>query len=305
MSFAFGNQAFAQSSELPPVQQTQSLPGLDVMLKNRPDQGPVIVPPISFVDINTGHFGALEINLTDAQFLDTSVDKLHLLANNMDLNKGVLQSLKIDIAGGHFADFVFDQLSLATQGNLNFDPGVLLNHRMLQFTEPAQAEVTAVVSQASLNQFLNAPHTLEKLSVTATKQATAIASLFGANANNIGLHLEGADVTLGKSNHLLINAKTSLGMGAVGVPIPLQLDAKLGLTDGWVTVSDTHLESNGQEISPALSQMLVKKINGLASWGHKSDDIQFSFTDLKVVANKQFIVHGTAQIRRLRFSKEQ
>src|ERR1700723_541111 len=42
---------------------------------------PVVVPPISFVDVNSGHFGKLEINLEDAQFLDTAVDRLHLLAH--------------------------------------------------------------------------------------------------------------------------------------------------------------------------------------------------------------------------------
>src|ERR1700722_15502726 len=30
---------------------------------------PVVVPPISFIDVNSGHFGKLEIELEDAQFL--------------------------------------------------------------------------------------------------------------------------------------------------------------------------------------------------------------------------------------------
>jgi hypothetical protein len=81
------------------------------------------------------------------------------------------------------------------------------------------------------------------------------------------------------------------------------VDAQLGVKDGWVDVSDTHLMTNGQEISPQLSEMLVNKINSLASWGHKSDDIQFDFTDIKVVPGKQFTVKGTALIKRLRLER--
>jgi hypothetical protein len=61
--------------------------------------------------------------------------------------------------------------------------------------------------------------------------------------------------------------------------------------------------TNGQEISPQLSEMLVAKINSLASWGHKSDDIQFDFTDIKVIPGKQFTVKGSAMIKRLRLER--
>jgi len=60
----------------------------------------------------------------------------------------------------------------------------------------------------------------------------------------------------------------------------------------------------GQELSPQLSEMLVKKVNGLSNLGTRSDDIHFSFTDLKVIAGKQLVVSGTAQINRLRFGRQ-
>jgi len=85
------------------------------------------------------------------------------------------------------------------------------------------------------------------------------------------------------------------------VPLPLAVDTKLALNeDGWIALADTHLISNGQEISPLLSQMLVKRFNEMTMW-QKSDDIHFRFRELKVVANKQFTVKGTAIVNRLRF----
>src|SRR5262249_14306782 len=59
-------------------------------------QGPIIVPPISFVDVNSGRFGKLEIDLEDGVFLEGAVDRLHFVAREMDLTKGSLASLDVD-----------------------------------------------------------------------------------------------------------------------------------------------------------------------------------------------------------------
>ena len=258
----------------------------------------------SELDISSGRFGRLDIDLVDAKFSEASVDKLHLTATDMDLKASTLKSLAITVNGGHFQEFIFDQFTLNTQGDLNFDSSLLLNDKVLQFSTPAEANVTAVVNQESLNAFLSSPITLEKLSVQANKRVGMLATMLGANASNFGITLSGANVSLLKQNRVSITTNANVGMGGVGVPLPLELNGKLGLENGWIAVSDTHLNTNGQEISPQLSEMLVKKINGLASWGTKSNDIQFSFTDLKVIAGKQFILKGTAKINRLRFGKQ-
>lgn len=265
-----------------------------------------VVPtePPSELDINSGRFGRLDIDLVDGKFSEASVDKLHLTATDMDLKASTLKALAITVNGGHFQEFIFDQFTLNTQGDLNFDSSLLLNDKVLQFNTPAEANVTAVVNQDSLNAFLSAPKTLEKLSVQGNKRVGMLATMLGANASNFGITLSGANVTLLKQNRVSITTNANVGMSGIGVPLPLELNAKLGLENGWIAVSDTHLNTNGQEISPQLSEMLVKKINGLASWGTKSNDIQFSFTDLKVIAGKQFILKGTAKINRLRFGRQ-
>ena len=263
---------------------------------------PILVAPTSMIDLNSGRFAKLSIDLQNAQFHDTSIDRANVTASEMDFRQGSLNSLNIDIVGGRFQQFIFDEMILTTGGNLHFDPNILLQEKVLQFSTPARADVSVSVSQDSLNKFLADPHTLANLSVTVSKRLGALASLFGAGVANLGVTMKEAHVVLNKGNKMVIAVTADLGMGGVGVPLSFEVDAQLGIKDGWVDVSDTHLMTNGQEISPQLSEMLVKKVNSLASWGHKSDDIQFDFTDIKVIPGKQFSVKGTAYIKRLRLT---
>lgn len=267
------------------------------------NQGPILAPPISFVDINSGRFGKLDIDMEDGQFLDGAAKQLHLTARNLDLNEGILKSLDINVNGGTFQDFTIDQLSLTTAGDLNFDTGILLNHKILRFTTPAHAQVTATISQDGLNRFINSPRTLERLSYTATKSGGMLANLLGSMGGNVGFSLTQGDIKLTKSNSISMNLVTRVGIGQVGVPIPVEIKAKLGLKDGWVEMQDTQVSTNGQTLSPEIAKLLVNKVNGLSNWGKRSDDIQFSFTELKVVPGKQFILKGTAEVKQLRFSR--
>jgi hypothetical protein len=287
----------AAAEPAPSSQPEKVLPGAPA---GQAGSAPLIVPPITFVDVNSGRFGKLEIDLEDGQFMDGAVDRLHLLAKNMDMRQGSLDALDMDMTGGHLQDFTFDRLSLSTQGTLTFDTGVLFNHRMLQFISPAVAQVTAVVSQESLNRFVNSPTTLNRLSVAAFKQTGILESLLG-NPNL--LTITGADVALKKNSRVFLTMQTRLGVGEMAIPVPLELNTQMVLRDGWVYLTDTHLSTAGQEISPQLSKLIVDKVNNLSSWGHRSDDIQFNFTSLKVVPGDKFVLQGTAYVRRLRFGR--
>jgi hypothetical protein len=221
----------------------------------------------------------------------------------MNFRQGILRGLSIQVTGGRFEQFAFDQMLIQAGGDLQFDPVALLNEKVLQFATPAHADISVMVSQNSLNQFLGSPKTLEKISVTAGKRIGAIASLFGAGGVNIGLNITNAQVVLQKNNKVVIAVDANVGMAGVGVPLSFEIDAQLGIKDGWVNVSNTHLKTNGQELSPQLSELLVNKINNLASWGHHSDDIQFQFNQMKVIPGKLFQVKGTALIKRLRLTR--
>jgi hypothetical protein len=264
-----------------------------------PGAAPMVVPPITFVDVNTGRFGKLEIDLEDAQFHDGAADHLHLIARNMDLREGVLKSLDINVTGGHLRDFIVDHFTLTTQGSMRFDTGVLFNQKVLQFVEPTVADVTAEISQESLNKYINAPSTIDRLSATVGKKAGALASLFGGQS--LGLTVANGQLVLGKGNRVNLKFDAKVGVGEVGVPMPVEIASVLDLKDGWVQVTESKLLTSGQEISPAISQWLLKKINNLSQFGALSDDIHFRFTELKVKPGKGFFVKGTAEVNRLRF----
>ncbi len=314
MPYAHAQQAQNEYQQ-PMYQQPQQQPGVNMPEpmqrlfngQGQPPSGaqaPMVAPPISFIDINSGRFGKLEIDLEAGQFLDASVDNLHMIARDLDLKDGVLKSLDISVSGGHMQDFIFDKLTLTTQGSMRFDAGVLFNQKILQFTQPTQADVTCEISQESLNKFINAPATLDRLSATAVKKAGMLAGLFGGNAPAIGVTVSNGQVVLGKSNRVNLKFDAKVGVGEMAVPMPIEVQSVLGLSNGWVEATETKLMTSGQEISPAISQWLVKKVNSLSSWGTKSDDIHFQFTDLKVKPGKGFFLKGTAQVNRLRFARQ-
>lgn len=269
-----------------------------------PQPGQVLAPaPLNFIDVNSGRFGKLDIDMIDGQFYNGAADHLHLTARNLDLGQGELKALDIVIDGAHLQDFIVDKLTISTEGALNFDSGLVFNQKLLQFTSPATAQVTAQISEESLNKFLKAPSTLERLSVTAGKTGSLIANLLGNNGGNFGLTVDSAEGKLQRNNKIHIAATGKVGVSQLSIPLKAEVESKLFLQDGWVQVGETKLMTSGQEISPQLSEMLVKKINNLSNLGHRSDDIHFAFTDIKVQAGKQLVVTGTAQINRLRFGR--
>ncbi|MCA9819144.1 MAG: hypothetical protein KC652_28845, partial [Cyanobacteria bacterium HKST-UBA01] len=199
-----------------------------------------------------------------------SCKNIHLVARDMDLREGLLKSLDISLLRGNFQDFIVDTMTLSTKGSLRFDTGVLFNQKVLQFTEPAEAQVEAEISQESLNSFLKSPHTLDRLSVTAGSKVGAIAGLLGANAPQIGLVISDGNLALGKKNSVNIALDSKVGMGQYALNIPVEIDSKLELRDGWVKITDTKLKTSGKEISPQLSNMIVQKVNNLSSLGTRS-----------------------------------
>jgi hypothetical protein len=168
-----------------------------------PQPGQVLAPaPLNFIDVNSGRFGKLDIDMVDGQFYSGAADHLHLTARNLDLGQGELKALDIVIDGAHLQDFIVDKLTISTEGALNFDSGLVFNQKLLQFTSPATAQVTAQISEESLNKFLKAPSTLERLSVTAGKTGSLIANLLGNNGGNFGLTVDSAEGKLQRNNKI-------------------------------------------------------------------------------------------------------
>ncbi len=268
-----------------------------------PNKAPLSVPALTFVDVTSGQFGKLEINLEQARFQDTAVENLHLVASNFDITQGKLSSLDIGIIGGHVQDFIFDKLNLSSNNEMYFDSNDFLTQKTLTFTTPVQANVYAEISQKSLNSFLNAPNTLNRLSATANGKVAMIANMFGVNSNNLGFSVMGLEANLASHNQLKLNLDTRLGLGQNTAVVPVEASAVISLANGWITLNDTHLITAGQELPAPIANMLVSKINNLAKFNDNSRDISFQFTRLTVQPNRKFLLSGQATINKLRFGK--
>ena len=261
---------------------------------------PVVVAPSSLVDLNTARFGKLQIDLTDAAFLDSKVRDLHLLVEKMDMTNGTLQSLSIGANGGQFQGFTIDELSMSTQAAVHFDTNLLLNQKVLQFAEPAHALARVTVSEASLNSFLNSADVLDRLSGSA-KRRIPILSTMAKHDVNFGFSFLKAHVNLAPNNIVRMDIDSKLGIGKGGIPVTISAETRLSLQNGWVILNETRLLTGGQQIPHDISSRIVNRINSLSKWGSYSDDVKFQFTDLKVIPNNRLELQGTAEIRRLRF----
>lgn len=296
---------YAYSQENENTIKPSQLADIDALINSaKQTQQPVVVPPISFVDVNNGRFGKLEIDLEEGQFLDTAVEKLHLLARNLDIQSGTLKSLSVQIKGGRVRDFLFDKLDMSTPEDLKFDPGIMVNHRILQFTTPAQANVAVTISQESLNKFLSAPNTLERFSTSATKRAGALVSLanmVGIKMNQIGLSVHSANLKLQRHNRFSLALDSKLGVGNLGLDINGVINGDLTLQNGVLAINNPQLITNGHEIPPEIAQILLKRINLIPALSQQSEDIRFNFNELKVSAGKRIELRGIAYVSRLRF----
>ncbi|MBX9720100.1 MAG: hypothetical protein K2X81_01790, partial [Candidatus Obscuribacterales bacterium] len=255
--------------------------------------------PEKLIDFNSARSVKTELDLESAQFLDAAVDRLHMTARNLDMRQGVVGALDLLVLGGHFQEFTVDQLRITSTAPLAFSTDALLNHRSFEFGNPVIANVSAVVSQNSLNKFLSAPRTLQILSAGAQNHLPSFLSeLVGAA---LQVQFQSAKLNLLANNRVQIDVLADINLLKNVSRIPITVNTQLGLANGWVNLSDTQISSSGQPISPELSSMVVGRINNLAKWGTHNEDMQFAFTQINVIPGNRFELMGTAQIKRLRF----
>ncbi len=255
--------------------------------------------PDRLIDLNSCKCSSLTFDIDSGQFMNANVNKLQVALLNLDTYQGLLGSLELILNGGQFESFFLDQLRMKTESVLSFSTESLLNKRSFDFRNPAIANVSAVISQNSLNRFISSPSTLQLLSNGAqNKLPSLLGELVGAA---LQLRVQQASLRLLPENRVQIDALANAAVLGSQNTIPVSILAKLALQDGWVSLTDTQILTAGQPIPQELSAALVKRVNGLAQWGNKNDDIQFRFTRLTVVPGDRFELSGQARIKRLRF----
>ncbi len=280
---------------------TSPIAGDDGYNGSNGSNAPLVVSP-STLDITTARFGKLEIDLKEAAWLEAKVHLVRLIADRLDMSSGILYSLSLRAEEGEFQDFTIDMLEMSSQENLRFDIRELLDKKALVFIEPALAQVRVIVSQKSLNNFLNAQEVLARLSGSAKKRV-AILSALARQDVNFGFTFTSGEVKLEDDNHVRMTMESKLGIGKAGLPVQLTAETKLNLQNGWVNLSDTHLLTGGATVPKDVAAKIVRRINDLSKWGSASDDIHFEFTSLNVFPGDRLELAGTARIKRLRFER--
>jgi hypothetical protein len=149
-SFHLPTFAQAPAIALPGAVEQQVMPGSTPSGSTSPAAPlPTAIPqpspsPLSFLDISNGGFGKVDLLIDDAHLQNSSIDKLHIVASNLDMRAGTVKGLTITVNGGRFPMFVFDQLILNSAADMAFDPVAMKNDKVLQFKSPIEAEVSAV-----------------------------------------------------------------------------------------------------------------------------------------------------------------
>lgn len=257
------------------------------------------VAPNGFVDLNTGRFGRLDFNIANGRFQDSSVDNLRVVASELDMARGQLGGIDVQVTGGHFREFTIDQLRIASSGALMFSTEAFLNSRVLEFTQPINANVAVVFTQKSLNQFLSSPASLQMLSSGATNHLGGFLSQIVGSA--LQVKFQSAAVKLMPEDRIQTDVNVLVNLMNVETAVPLSLSTRLLLQDGWISMADTSILTSGQALPPEMSSMIVQRLNKLADWGKNNPDLRFSFNQLKVYPGDRFELGGTAFIKRLRF----
>lgn len=253
----------------------------------------------SLINLNTGRFAKLEFDIAGGQFQETSVDAMHVLASELDMSRGQLGAMDLLISGGHLQGFTFDKLRIASTRRLAFSSEALLNRRLFEFTEPVAANVVAVVSQKSLNEFIASPNTLQMLSTGASNHLGNLLTEIVGSA--LTVKFLSAALQLQADNRIQTDVNVLIDVMKVGTAMPLSLSTKLSLQNGWLNLSDTQIMASGQELPPEMANLVISRINRLSEWGRNNPDIRFTFTQLQVIPGDRFELSGTAQLNRLRF----
>lgn len=252
-----------------------------------------------FIDLNSGRFGRLDFNIVGGRFQDSSVDNLRVIASELDMSRGLLGGIDLQVTGGHFREFTIDQLRIASSGALRFSTEAFLNNRVLEFTQPINANVVVVFSQKSLNQFLSSPASLQMLSSGATNHLGGFISQIVGSA--LQVKFQSAAVQLMPEDRVQTDVNVLVNLMGAETAVPLSLSTRLLLQDAWISMADTRILSSGQELPQEMTNMIVSRLNKLADWGKNNPDLKMSFTQLKVFPGDRFELGGTAFIKRLRF----
>jgi hypothetical protein len=241
------------------------------------------------LDLPDSSAQSVSLDILKGRFSDYSVGRVTLTGSGIDFRNGTLQGLKADILAGDFDNLLVDKLVLVTPA-FSFDTMQLLNHRTFVLSQPVTAKVNLVLSEAGLNRFLANPKTLSKIEKAVQKQTAGLKLVTFSNPT----------FNLAGGNKIKLNVT---GVVAQGLVVPLQMDGRLAIQAGQLSIQDMHIASGGSDLELPLdvAKSFQSKINELIDFKRLGKNSMVITADSMKVSGKALTIEGHALLTKLQF----
>jgi hypothetical protein len=241
------------------------------------------------LDLPDSSAQSVSLDILKGRFSDYSVGRVTLTGSGIDFRNGTLQGLKADILAGDFDNLLVDKLALVAPA-FSFDTMQLLNNRAFVLSQPVTAKVNLVLSEAGLNRFLANPKTLSKIEKAIQKQTGGLRLVTFSNPT---FNLVGG-------NKIKLNVT---GVVAQGLIVPLQMDGRLAIQEGQLSIQDMRIASGGSDLALPLdvAKSFQSKINELIDFKRLGKNSMVITADSMKVSGKTLTIDGHAQLTKLQF----
>lgn len=241
------------------------------------------------LDLPDSSAQSVSLDILKGRFSDYSVGRVTLTGSGIDFRNGTLQGLKADILAGDFDNLLVDKLALVAPA-FSFDTMQLLNNRAFVLSQPVTAKVNLVLSEAGLNRFLANPKTLSKIEKAIQKQTGGLRLVTFSNPT---FNLVGG-------NKIKLNVT---GVVAQGLIVPLQMDGRLAIQEGQMSIQDMRIASGGSDLELPLdvAKSFQSKINELIDFKRLGKNSMVITADSMKVSGKTLTIDGHAQLTKLQF----
>jgi len=236
------------------------------------------------------------VNLHNAYFQDFKVDNLNITTNYLDFNSNNISDLYIRIMGIHSKDLSLDELNLIFK-NIYLDIKHLITKQDLSLKQPLYSNVTLIVAEKTLNQLINNPVILDKLSNLATTKIT-----------KLGLDIGSGMVTFKEPNIKILPNNTLrldlLACLANAISYPVSLTTTLIVQDSRLVSVSPVLSAYGIAFPQIISQKLNDQINEIIDFKKKlGKNLDIKITSVQTVSKDKIIINAETTISKLKFGK--
>lgn len=252
----------------------------------------------ALAQIDTASMDSFNIQLDNARFKKSQVFKLNIIARGLNFAEGKVDYLTIMCLGFQDKNIILDKLTL-TLNNVNFDPENLFSKQQFLLSSPVDAKASVILTETSINSFLNSPKTLENLSQISKVKIKK----FGLELNSGLISFIEPHAKILPNDTLQIDMLASLGNM---INFPVRFSTRLAIANNNLILASPLLNTSGMDLPPEVAQILNAKLNQLIAREQDKikDDAEISVTSIETIPGTHIALSGKALIKKLKFGKK-